>query len=362
MKKLLITCLLFLVGFSSQAQSPERWIAFWDSNHELKGFKDSKGVVKVEPKFSNLRANYFDNIMAVFVKENGKYKSYYLTKAGKIVGRDSLYYYDNGEDCESEGFIRFREKKTDLVGMFDRNGKIVIPADYNGLSRVQNGHVWALKGATKRYLDKDAEHFSYEGGEEMLLNTKNGVVLRNTKRESYLNLFSFTTHFSKPAPDPIRQYFEGANGQFYSFIDYEKEFKDWLYNQLLESLTARKLLKASHDSITFWHEPDGWINEAKADFLKRNLNLIKTSLLVLKEKKADFFISIDGLNPFIFNGPSFSRYYNNCGESLTEKYPTIDLVINSRRNGELSQDHFGFLRTEKGYKLINLTIRDAKLK
>ncbi len=357
----MIIFLSLLLSLSGQAQSSERWKAFWDSNLKLKGFKDSNGVVKIEPKYSDIIANYFEDIMAVTENRNGKYQSYYLTKTGKIVGRDSLHYYDNGTDCESEGFIRFRDKKTGLVGMFDKHGHIVIPAVYNSLSKVQNGLVWALKGASKKYLDEHKEHYSYEGGEKMLINTKNEVILRNTYHQAFLNLYSLEIH-SKVTTAPNRQSFESDNGKYYSFIDYEKEFKGWLDTELLNSLEPENLRKASHDSITFWQEPNGWKAEAKASFINRNFKVIRARLLALKEEKADFFFSIDGLNHYIFTGPSFDKYYNNCGEALQEKYPTMNLIINTKLKGDLSQDHFEFLRTENGYKLISISIRDANLK
>ena len=54
-----------------------------------------------------------------------------------IVGKDSVYIFDNTPDCENEGFIRFRDHKTDKAGMFNRNGNIVIPAEYNGYKLIQ---------------------------------------------------------------------------------------------------------------------------------------------------------------------------------------------------------------------------------
>src|SRR5690606_42056116 len=62
-------------------------------------------------------------------------------KTGRKVGNDSLYYFDNVPDCESEGFIRFYDQANDLVGMLNSEGEIQIPAIYNGLGRVKNGMI-----------------------------------------------------------------------------------------------------------------------------------------------------------------------------------------------------------------------------
>ena len=362
MKQALLTFLVTLVFLSVHAQTTGRWIVFTDSTSKLIGFKDSGGQVKVEPKFTGLTsAKYFEGIIAVSEKINGRYESYYLTKTGKAVGRDSLHFFDYAADCESEGFIRFKDKATDKVGMFDKNGNIAIPAIYNALSRVHNGHVWALKGAKEEYLDEHKEHAAWEGGEQLLITTNNEIVLRNFKYTYNLNLYSLKIH-AKPSTDPNRQSFKGENGKFYSFIDFEKEFNSWLKSDLLNALTLDKLAKASQDSITYWQEQNGWTTEAKSKFLDRNFDLIKARLLALEKDETDFSVFVDGLNPYLFNGKSYEKYYNNCAEALMEKYPVMDFFINGKSESDLSQDHFGFLRTDKGYKLIYLAIRNGELK
>jgi len=366
MKKILLTYIIFLIGLSVQSQNTDTWTAFMDDSSGLLGFKNSTGQVEIEPKFMGFTiARKFDNIIAVMVKNEGNYKTYYLTKSGKKVGIDSLHIFDNGADCESEGFIRFRDKVTDKVGMFDKNGNIIIPAVYNELSRVQNGLVWALKGAKKKYWDKHNEsgcnHYSWVNGKEMLINTKNEVVIENFQYEGNLNLFSL--HISAIQNDnPNRHSFKGKNGKFYSFIDYKKEFRNWINSKLLDSLTLDKLIKVSFDSITYWKEPNGWTTELKTDFLKSNFELIKTRFLELNKIETDYFVAINGLNPFIFQGKEHSKYFNNCGEARREKYPVMGLIINNKTKSDLIQDHFDFIRTDNGYRLISMTIRNGKIK
>src|SRR5688572_33256568 len=121
MRRYFLIFFLTLINYTSFGQSNETWTAFYNKDTTLIGFKDKNGFVKIEPKFSGLTfANKFDNIIVASEEVKDTYKSYYLTKAGRIVGRDSLRIFDNGADCESEGFIRFRDNKTDKVGMFNR--------------------------------------------------------------------------------------------------------------------------------------------------------------------------------------------------------------------------------------------------
>jgi len=39
-----------------------------------------------------------------------------------------------------------------------------------------------------------------------------------------------------------------------------------------------------------------------------------------------------------------------------------NIVITHKDKNDFSQDHFGFLRTDNGYKLIYITIRSGELK
>jgi len=81
----------------------------------------------------------------------------------------------------------------------------------------------------------------------------------------------------------------------------------------------------------------------------------------MKKDKTDYFISIDGLNPFIYEAPEFETYFNNCGEAKTWQYPVMSVMINHKSERDLYQDHFEFLRTKKGYRLISVTIRNGNL-
>jgi hypothetical protein len=327
----------------------------------LIGFKDKHGITKIEPKFTGIiSANKFDDIIAVTEEVNDKWSGYYITKTGKIFGRDSLYIFDNGSDCESEGFIRFRDSKTDKAGMFDKNGDIVVPAEYNDLTRVRNGLIIALKGAVKIYLE-GGEHYSWIGGTELLIDTKNNVLIDNFKFDDNINFYSLI--ISKlPHPDTSRQNFKAVDGQYYSFIDFDKEFQAWLRANLLENFTKENLLRVTYDEVTFWNEQNGWTKEPKKNFIERNYELIKSKLIELNFDNCQYNIFNDGLNPFIYNSDDFESFYNNCGESKDWIYPVKNIVITHKVNDDFLQDHFDFLRTDNGYKLISMTIRTGTIK
>jgi len=366
MKQFVLTYLLTLIVCTIFGQHNDTWTAFWNKDTTLVGFKDKKGIVKIEPKFSGFTsANKFDNIIAVSEELNDTYKSYYLTKTGKIVGKDSLHIFDNGVDCESEGFIRFRDKKTDKAGMFNSRGDMAIPAEYDDLTRVTNGMIIALKGAKKKFWDEDdhsgCNHFSWTGGKELLLDTNNKVLVDNFKHENNLNFFSLLKSL-KPNQDTTRQNFLGTDGQYYSFVDFEKEFRKWLTVALLDNFSKNNLLTASFKQVIYWKEPNGWINASKEDFIDANFELIKSKLAELKAPNCSYSIFSEGLNQFMFDSEDYTEYYNNCGESKDWIFPVKNIVITHKEKNDFSQDHFEFLRTNEGYRLISVTIRKGELK
>ena len=365
MKLYILTFLTTISSLTLLGQSDDTWTSFWNKDTTLLGYKDKNDIVKIQPKFAGFTsASKFDNIIAVSEETNGKWHSYYLTKSGKVIGRDSLHIFDNGADCESEGFIRFRDSKTDKVGMFDRNGKIVVPAIYNGLTRVRNGMIIGLRGAEKKYWDKQKEsgcnHFSWTGGQEVLIDTMNNILVENFKYDKSLNFFT-VEKTNAPHSDTTRKSFLAIDGSYYSFVEFESEFRQWITKELLNDLTVERLVGISYDTIT-WESTNGWAKTDKQKLISENFTILKTGLQEILQPKTDYFISSDGLNPFMYEGVEFENYYNNCGEPKDWIYPTMSIVISHGTKKDFSQNHYEFLRTDNGYKLISLTIRNEKMK
>lgn len=361
MKKTIILLTFIILNSSSYSQNGNVWTSFPNKDTTLIGFKDKNGLIKIEPKFTGFTtARKFESIIAVTEEYDESWKSYYLTKTGKIVGRDSLYVFDNSPDCENEGFIRFRDPKTDKMGIFDGEGKIVIPADYSVLSKVHNGIITALKDA-KRESEPGDEHFFWTGGKELVIDINNKILIENFKDNRNLNLYSLEKT-KEPNKDEIRDSFIGVDGMYYSFINYEKEFAYWLKNTLLTDFSKANLEKHSFDKVTYWKEPNGYINASKTKFINENYTLLKLKLQQLNSSKTDYFITSNGLNPFIFESGDYETYFNNCNESKDWMYPSMDVIINPKNKADFGQDHFEFLRTENGYKLVSVSLKNEELK
>jgi hypothetical protein len=358
MKRLaLIIIFMLLLWFRAFAQNKDVWIAFWNEDRTMIGFKDRAGQIKIVPKFNVFTiAGKFDKIIGVSEEKGEIINSYYLTKKGRIVGEDNLYIFDNGADCESEGFIRFRDKITHKVGMFNSNGDIAIPADYDDLMPVRNGMIMALKdGHWDASQQSEHNQFPWVGGKEVLISTHNKELINNFPYSENINFFSLIIS-KEPNRTPVRQNFKASDGKCYSFINFDKEFKVWLKDSLLKKLTRSNLLRISYKKITFWNKPKGWVNEAKEPFIDKNFKLIKSKLLELDSANCDYNIFTDGLNPYIYNSKDFVKYFDNCGASKDWIYPIKTIVITHKINKDILQDQLGFLRTDKGYKLIEISI------
>ena len=365
MKCNLLILLLTLISYTLPGQTNDIWTAFWNKDTTLIGYKDKNNAIKIEPRFTGIsNAGKFENIIGVVEEIDGRYVSYYLTKTERKIGKDSLYILDFSVDCENEGFIRFRDAKTDKAGMLNRNGDIVIPAEYNDLTRVKNGVVVGLKGAEKECCHKNegvnCELFCWIGGQEILIDTLNNVITDNFTYDNNLNFFTLKKT-NVPVPDTIRTSFLAKDGSYYSFVDVEKEFKQWLMTDLFTNLTSGKLINNSYDTIVWWTSTDSWGKTDRRKFVTDNFSVLKRGLLEVLNPECDFFISKVGLAPDI-NNKIFEQYYNNCGEYKHWIYPVLVIVISHENKGDYLQDHYEFLRTDNGYKLISVAIRSEKIK
>jgi len=211
----------------------------------------------------------------------------------------------------------------------------------------------------KKYLE-GGEHYSWVGGQEFLIDTNNNIHIENFKLDNNLNFFTLekttTIH-----TDTTRKSFLATDGSYYSFVDFEKEFRQWITKELQNDLTIERLISISYDTIT-WETQKGWGKTNKEKLITDNYTILRKGLLEILQPKTDYFISSDGLNPFMFEGEEFEKYVNNCGESKDWIYPTMSIIVSHGDKNNFTQNHYEFLRTDNGYKLICLSTRNKKMK
>lgn len=358
MKTPIFILLLTFLSINLFGQDNDTWDRFYNQDSTLIGFKDLKGIVKIEPKFTtSTTAIKFENIMAVIEDKNETLESYYLTKAGRIVGRDSLFYYENKIDCENEEYIRFLDRKKQKMGLFDKYGNIAIPATYSYLSKVINGLVVAKKNATE-IRSKSGNVSFWSGGQTTLIDSKNKTIITNFNSNTNLDFYSLQKSKTKTM-DASRETFKGVDGDYYSFIDFEKEFKLWLTNDLLINLTTEKLTDASFDHIN-WESKSSYGKSTKKEYVAKNFTFLKNELLEIQQPNCVYYISSEILKTFSYEGDKREIYFNICDQLKNWQYPILSLYINHTQNDTINQNEFNFLRTEHGYKLISLINRQLK--
>lgn len=327
------------------AQKNDIWYPFYNQDSTLIGYKDEKNVVKIAPKFvPNFANRKFEHVMSVMEVTKNDWKDYFLTKTGKSFGIDSTYIFDYSFDCENEGFIRFQnKKKSENTGLFDINGKVIIPAKYNTLSKVMNGQLIALKNAKKK---KDGEHFWWTDGEEILVDTNDNVLIENFKNNYVLDIFSLKIN-NQPILDGIHENYLGKNGKYYSFINDEKAFKIWFETKFIKNTSKENLIANTHPYIDSF-EYDELIDNQKYIALNYSkiikiLNRLPTSEYSISKSYLDTFYLFDDKK-----FPAFEEYYDNCGQSKDWIYPLLSVTIHHKKG----QDFLEFLKTKNGYKLV----------
>jgi len=346
---------LFFTSLFSQDKLPLK--AFFNADSTLVGYKDTSGEIVIPAK---LNADLglpetFEDIISVLEYQNDKFTSYFLTRTGKVVAVDSLYFFDNTPDCENEGFIRFHSKETDKMGLLNAQGEIQIPAEYSYISQVKNGMISAWKDATKKRERPNEEHWFWVGGQQLLIDTNNQVLIEDFPLDSNLDFYSVRVD-DNLVNDKSREYFKSNTGRTFSFINFDKQFELILEQQLFIPLSSEGLRNICADSIYFYVDRYKQGKLQVNEFLENYFGQVKELVENRVSDSSDFFVSLSafGLDSYIYNSPSFAKYFNNCGFPREWKYPVMGLYITQTVEEERSQSVLEFLKTDDGYKIINV--------
>lgn len=298
--KIFIFC--FFISVFCFGQEDPNWYGFYNSDSTKIGFKDVKGNIKIEPKFQPaMMSQVFKNVIAVLeYAGNNRNEQYYLNKNGKKFGKDSVYIFDFEYAVESEGKIKFRDRKTDKVGFFDNTGKVVIPAIYNDAGDFHNGIAMIMKDGVRKCWKEDngnqpeypnCEHWSWEG-KTMMINTKNQELFEIPEKYlnisiDYDNIYKNFKLNEKVSPDIYTSY-KGNDGNMYSFYNSEKDFKKWFETVFLPNFkTYGKILEKYYADTVSWRNNEKEKNISKTVFLKNYDKKINTLIKEYLQKKYD---------------------------------------------------------------------------
>ncbi len=354
----------------------DTWHVFEDKGSALYGFKDAEGSIRVKAEYPYINGAKFDDIIAVAEKvkrgNSHEFYGYYITKPNKKVA--NAYAFKNKRqahlDCESEGFIRFTDHIGEYgtideygqIGMLNKKGGIVIPAEYDYLSRVMNGFIVAQKGGEKKINTQFDPYIYYEGGKQYLIDTDNQVIIEDFKGEAYWPRIDYYSVIvgDIPSADEIRESFLATNGKYYSFIHYEAEFRKWFEEELRAKLSKETLLKVTTPQVSY---------NKKSEITSENNKIIDSNTLI-HENYEEIKQALNGEGrdyPYALykNVSNYAyeenidrlKYSDNCGEAMLWKYPHMQVQIFLGEGDEYSPLHiFEFIRTNEGYKLYAIEI------
>lgn len=367
---LILLFLLFKSNFLF-SQEEDIWIQFKDQKTYLIGYKDWKGEVKIKPKFASITsAKIFKNIIPVFEEVRGgssKIKQYYLLKNGKQIGEDSLYVSDNKLDCENENKIRFRDNKTDKIGFFDDSGKIVIPAIYDDAKPFYNGFSVVITDGKKmcwkdnRVLSKEnpCEKWRWKGNIK-IINDKNEVLAENISFEKLNAIDWFSVKKNSNQTDEKYIDFKSPNGDVYSFLNYQKEFKNWFCDQFLSDISLTSLMSFLSDEIYFdvneiledesdiRHKNASWKHEKKGKFLEDHKEYFLKVITLFKNHNIEIY---EGTSPMLFRYHNKPEYFSDCGEYQNIKFPYFKVYLIDKNQVIKS---LGFIKTDNKFKLLEI--------
>ncbi len=367
--KYLLLLYSLLTFLAATAQQQDAWIAYYESGEDYRfGFKNSRGEVMIPPRFMGFTvARKWDHIAALMEDSNGRFDQYYMLKDGTRFGKDSLYIFDMSFDCESEGYIKFKDPVTGNTGMFNAKGRIAIPPVYNDITSFRNGLAVALKGAHKSYWDTSGahtgcNHWSWEGGQELLINQQHEVLVTGFPAYNDLDMYSFTIS-DTPATDNTRINFRGKDNKYYTFTDNLLLFKHFLEKDFLPNREAEQLLLHSYPAIIYWDEDSSaWKHVPKEVFIRQHYSLLSEKLALLQDTATNYDIFVANFLPIPDDmSAAFEHCYDNCGNWNTSRYPVYSVTINHYGPDRKFQyqDHLNFIKVNNKILFIGSTLHPA---
>ncbi len=329
------------------------------------GYKNKQGNIIIPAQFDGLEPQRkMIQISTVGVPVNGAVKLSYVLRNGNVIGIDSGYINeDNYFDCEREGLIKFKTRGTQqLVGFFNKNGIVHIPAMYNYASSFVNGMSAVLVGATRACFDQGVdsihcEHHIWKGGKRMLINTNNEILIDSFNMWPDELDFNTLKINARHIDTNIYNSYVAKNGDTYTFMHNEKFFIHW-FNDVFKKALSNKNIR-THIFSKVLLEKQGKMNFVRSSLYANKqhdaiYNYVKNMILSKTAKQCNIDITSRELNMFMFNGKLFDKYYDICGQSNMIDYPGFEVLVNCV-NGK--QHSLSFLKTAEGYKLYYIVVR-----
>jgi hypothetical protein len=158
--------LAFFLFWIGAASATEGLLPFEDPVTRLWGYRNARGAVVIQPRFS-VAEEFSDKGIAAVADESG----------WKIINRKAKtlvrpYLVDNGPDPFRQGLARFRE--AGKVGFFNEHGKVIIPPQFDFACPFSDDRAVFCHGCRER---AEGEHHVVEGGLWGFIDRKGRIVI-----------------------------------------------------------------------------------------------------------------------------------------------------------------------------------------
>ncbi|MCC9042612.1 hypothetical protein LNQ81_07910 [Myroides sp. M-43] len=299
---------------------------------------------------------------------------YYLIRQdnGEDLRIDNVYYYDvAAPDYASENFIRFSDQKSELIGLYNDRGMVVIPPIYSAMTRVHNGMLYALEGGVKDNIGANGDrHDVLLGGTTFLLNTKGDILIEDMIiPNNNLDMYSLTIT-DEPILDSYYMAFKGINGKCYNFVDLVKYFELFVKEEFLPSTLNDNWKDYLSDNVKVNIEVK---NENVGDYIVYDKHEMLTTQKDLVTKAFELANSNDStgyklvydvddwivtVDTELMEDKDKNSYLNKEGVWKGKEFPVFQLNIKEVEGTQTRSNHYDFYRNRNGgMTLYEITIR-----
>ena len=203
-------------------------------------------------------------------------------------------------------------------------------------------------------------------GKTALINIHGNIIADNLQLDEFDNIDWYKLKITKTETDTTIYYsFKSKAGSYYSFLNYKKEFTRWFNQIYLSNLSYKGILNSSYKKVlveeTLKRKSTALL--LRSNFLHRYQNVLIKEMKAIKTGVIPFNFFTEDLNNYEFTDKQFpSFYYLRAENPYKKSYPVFNVVVNHETtNTKLDyQDQFEFIRTENGYKLIEVALNVGK--
>ncbi len=146
---------------------------------------------------------------------------------------------------------------------------------------------------------------------------------------------------------------KAKRGGYISFMSLDKSFDQWVNQNFFQQPNELRFQQIVADSLVLWVEDEGWVAISKEDLFFDKKEELQAFFEIINSKKYVQFNSAGDF--FLYDFSMFKKYYTSCMEFDTPHYPYYEVVVTNEEPNE--QSHLHFLRTDKGWQLVCLTLR-----